>query len=107
MGPKLELEIRIDRGGGEGVNRVRLHEIPSNLLSIHVADEREKKKKYETNYPKHFSLQLSVLNPSTGDRRNSPLMLIDTLLPLLLPRRTKETIEQRVLSLSLRFSQTI
>lgn len=67
MRPKLELEIRIDRGGrGEGVNRVRLHEIPSNLLSIHVAGERGKKKKYETNYPKHFSLQLSVLNPLDG-----------------------------------------
>ena len=26
----------------------------------------KKKKKYETNYPKHFSLQLSVLNPLDG-----------------------------------------
>lgn len=39
---------------GKGVNRVRLHEIPSNLLSIHVAGERGKKKNTKRIIPSIF-----------------------------------------------------
>lgn len=39
---------------GKGVNRVRLHEIPSNLLSIHVAGERGKKKKIRNELSQAF-----------------------------------------------------
>lgn len=65
MGPKLELEIRIDRGRGKELIEFDCTKF-LRISSRSTWRAKGEKKKYETNYPKHFSLQLSVLNPLDG-----------------------------------------